>query len=204
MARQKTGCRNRGTLGASPAPLYDRVEGLRPAVERPAPAAPCATGWGAVRRRAPHARVHRDAHTAVSRPRLHPGHRGGPGGGVLAAQAERAAHRGPGRAQRPARRGTGTVSQRYIGQAPRPSGRCLEADPGRRSAAPSRWSLPSPPRPPGRLVFFAGDGPIPPPQQIVGGDAEIVGQGAQRGGRHIHLARLDFWILSARAAHPRR
>ena len=57
MARQKTGCRNRGTLGASPAPLYDRVEGLRPAVERPAPAverpapaAPCATGWGAVRR----------------------------------------------------------------------------------------------------------------------------------------------------------
>ena len=50
MARQKTGCRNQGTLGASPAPLYDRVEDLRPAVERPAPAAPCATGWGAVRR----------------------------------------------------------------------------------------------------------------------------------------------------------
>ena len=40
MARQKTGCRNRGTLGASPAPLYDRVEDLRPAAERPAPAAP--------------------------------------------------------------------------------------------------------------------------------------------------------------------
>ena len=50
MARQKTGCRNRGTLGASPAPLYDRVEDLRPAAERPAPAAPCATGWGAARR----------------------------------------------------------------------------------------------------------------------------------------------------------
>ena len=41
MARQKTGCRNRGTLGASPAPLYDRVEDLRPA---PAP------GQGAARR----------------------------------------------------------------------------------------------------------------------------------------------------------
>ncbi|WP_033116187.1 hypothetical protein [Intestinimonas butyriciproducens] len=44
MARQKTGCRNRGTLGASPAPLYDRVEDLRPAAERPAP------GQGAARR----------------------------------------------------------------------------------------------------------------------------------------------------------
>ena len=49
MARQKTGCRNRGTLGASPAPLYDRVEDLRPAAERPAPAAP-APGQGAARR----------------------------------------------------------------------------------------------------------------------------------------------------------
>lgn len=44
MARQKTGCRNRGTLGASPAPLYDRVEDLRPAAERPAP------GQGTARR----------------------------------------------------------------------------------------------------------------------------------------------------------
>ena len=43
MARQKTGCRNRGTLGASPAPLYDRVEDLRPAAD-PAP------GQGAARR----------------------------------------------------------------------------------------------------------------------------------------------------------
>lgn len=54
MARQKTGCRNRGTLGASPAPLYDRVEDLRPAAERPAPAAPApaapAPGQGAARR----------------------------------------------------------------------------------------------------------------------------------------------------------
>ena len=170
MARQKTGCRNREPWARRPRPSMTGWEDPAPGSGAPRPGGPRP---GAGRLRGGRWRTPRCAYGGIPPP-------------------------SPSRPPRRTRRwcaccaGRTSCSPRFwacstpsspwdwnsFAAVHRPGAPAFGAVPGSRPGAadrrpaggqhPARWSLPSPPRLPGRLVFFAGDGPIPPAQQVVG------------------------------------